>query len=131
MTQTQSQIGYGSLMMMMSTFGSGYCDPKVSIRYYDSGINPSSSYIDADSTTSYMHGHEHGHREHNEYLYYEALRRYQIDKSTNNNQRTKRSQNNIEFRVDSSKLRLSSKLCSWWCACLCVLSNLFWKKVSV
>uniref|UniRef100_A0A9I9ELD8 Uncharacterized protein n=1 Tax=Cucumis melo TaxID=3656 RepID=A0A9I9ELD8_CUCME len=30
MTQTQSQTDYGSSMMMIPTFGAGYCDSKVS-----------------------------------------------------------------------------------------------------
>ncbi|KAA0032200.1 serine/threonine-protein phosphatase 7 long form-like protein [Cucumis melo var. makuwa] len=46
MTQTQSQTGYG--------------------------VGPSSSYMDVDLSTSYMHGHERGYEEHNEYLYHEA-----------------------------------------------------------
>ncbi|TYK22189.1 GATA zinc finger domain-containing protein 10-like isoform X2 [Cucumis melo var. makuwa] len=46
MTQTQSQTGYG--------------------------VGPSSSYMDVDPSTSYMHGHERGYEEHNEYLYHEA-----------------------------------------------------------
>uniref|UniRef100_A0A9I9EI98 Uncharacterized protein n=1 Tax=Cucumis melo TaxID=3656 RepID=A0A9I9EI98_CUCME len=56
--------------------------------------------MDVDLSTSYMHGHRRGYEEYNEYLYYEAPVKYQIDKCTNKNQRTKRNQNNIEFRVD-------------------------------
>ncbi|TYK09656.1 GATA zinc finger domain-containing protein 10-like isoform X2 [Cucumis melo var. makuwa] len=58
-TQTQSDTGYVSLVMMMSVFRTGY---------YDSGVDQSS-----DFKTQYMHGHGHDRGEHNEYLYYEAL----------------------------------------------------------
>uniref|UniRef100_A0A9I9E7E5 Uncharacterized protein n=1 Tax=Cucumis melo TaxID=3656 RepID=A0A9I9E7E5_CUCME len=34
-----------SPMMMMPTFGAGYCDYEVSIRYYDLGVGLSSSYM--------------------------------------------------------------------------------------
>ena len=59
-------------MTMMPIFGAGHCDSEVGTGYYDSGIDPSSSYMDAGPLTSYMHGHKRGHGEHNEYLYYEA-----------------------------------------------------------
>ncbi|TYK18868.1 GATA zinc finger domain-containing protein 10-like isoform X2 [Cucumis melo var. makuwa] len=71
-TQTQSQTGCGSLTMMMSTFGSRYCDSEVGTRYYNLGVGPSSSYMDVGPSTSYMHGHGHGYWEHNEYLYHET-----------------------------------------------------------
>ncbi|KAA0049532.1 GATA zinc finger domain-containing protein 10-like isoform X2 [Cucumis melo var. makuwa] len=71
-TQTQSQTGYGSPMMMMPTFGAGYCDSEVSTGYYDAGIGPLSSYMDVGPSNSYMHGHGRGYGEHNEYLYHEA-----------------------------------------------------------
>ena len=63
MTYIQSQIGYGAPMMMMPTFGAGYCDYEV---------GPSSSYMDVGLSTFYMHGHKRGHGEHNKYMYYEA-----------------------------------------------------------
>ena len=72
MTQTQSQTSYDSSMMMMSTFGAGYCDFEASTRYYDLGFNPSSSYMNIGPSTSFMHGHNRGYGEHNKYLYYEA-----------------------------------------------------------
>ena len=72
MRQTQSQNGYGTPMIMMPTFGAGYCDSKIGTENYDSGIDPSSSYMDVGPTTFYMHGHECGHGEHNKYMYYEA-----------------------------------------------------------
>uniref|UniRef100_A0A9I9EDY5 Uncharacterized protein n=1 Tax=Cucumis melo TaxID=3656 RepID=A0A9I9EDY5_CUCME len=50
-------------MMMMLAFGAGY---------YDSGVSPSSSYMDVGLSTSYMHGHERGYEEYNKYLYHEA-----------------------------------------------------------
>ncbi|KAA0047564.1 GATA zinc finger domain-containing protein 10-like isoform X2 [Cucumis melo var. makuwa] len=84
-TQTQSETGYVSPVMMMSTFGMGYYDPEVGqsldfgTRYYNSEADPSSSnfgqeYYDlgTNPSSSYMHGHGHGRGEHNEYLYYEA-----------------------------------------------------------
>ena len=70
-TQTQSQTGYGSLIMMIRTIGVGYCDSEVGTRYYDSRLVHRSLYIDASSSNSYMHGHECAYGEHNEYLYYE------------------------------------------------------------
>uniref|UniRef100_A0A9I9EJU6 Uncharacterized protein n=1 Tax=Cucumis melo TaxID=3656 RepID=A0A9I9EJU6_CUCME len=45
-------------MMMMPTFGVGYCDSEADTGYYDSRIGPSSSYMDVDLSTSYMHGHD-------------------------------------------------------------------------
>uniref|UniRef100_A0A9I9CKH0 Mediator of RNA polymerase II transcription subunit 12-like n=1 Tax=Cucumis melo TaxID=3656 RepID=A0A9I9CKH0_CUCME len=89
-----------SPMTMMPTFGAGYCDSEVGTGYYDAGVGPTSSYMDVGLLTSYMHGHRRGYGEHNEYLYHEAPAMYQIDKSINKNQRTKRIKNNIEFRVD-------------------------------
>ncbi|KAA0025972.1 mediator of RNA polymerase II transcription subunit 12-like isoform X1 [Cucumis melo var. makuwa] len=71
-TQKQNQTGYGSPMIMMPTFGVGYCDFEVNTEYYDSGVGPSSSYMDVGPSTSYMHGHRHDYGEHNEYLYHEA-----------------------------------------------------------
>ena len=71
-TQTQSQTGYGSPMMMMPTFRAEYCDSEVGTRYYDAGVSPSSSYMDVGPSNSYMHGHGRGYGEHNEYLYHEA-----------------------------------------------------------
>ncbi|KAA0041612.1 mediator of RNA polymerase II transcription subunit 12-like isoform X1 [Cucumis melo var. makuwa] len=59
-------------MMMMPTFGAGYCDSEVGIGYYDSGVGPSSSYMDVIPSTSYMHGHGRGYGGHNEYLCHEA-----------------------------------------------------------
>ena len=55
MIQTQIQNGYNSLMIMLPTFGAGYCDSKVGTRYYDSGVDLSSSYMNANPSTSYMH----------------------------------------------------------------------------
>ena len=62
----------GTPMMMMLIFGVGYCDSKTSKENYDSGVDPSSSYMDAGPSTSYMHGHRCDHGEHNKYMYYEA-----------------------------------------------------------
>ena len=92
-TQTQSQTGYGSPMMMMPAFRVGYCDFKVGIGYYDLGVSPSSSYMDVGPSTSYMHGHGHGRDrgEHNEYLYYEAPTDIPDPQEPNKNQRIKRS----------------------------------------
>ncbi|KAA0060605.1 GATA zinc finger domain-containing protein 10-like isoform X2 [Cucumis melo var. makuwa] len=60
-------------MMPMPIFGAGYCDTEVDIGYYDSGVDPLSSYMDVGPLTSYMHGHGRDFGEHNEYLYHEAL----------------------------------------------------------
>ena len=84
-TQTQSETGHVSPVMMMSTFGTGYYDPEVGqsldfeTGYYNSEADPSSSnfgqeYYDlgTNPSSSYMHGHGRGRGEHNEYLYYVA-----------------------------------------------------------
>ena len=57
---------------MMPAFGLGYYDSKACTRYFNSGVGPSSLYMNDDPSTSYMHGHERGRWEHNKYLYYEA-----------------------------------------------------------
>ncbi|TYK18882.1 GATA zinc finger domain-containing protein 10-like isoform X2 [Cucumis melo var. makuwa] len=69
-TQTQSEHGYVSPVMMMRAFET---------TYYNSEAGPSSSnfrqqYCDlgSDSSSSYMHCHGRGRGEHNEYLYYEV-----------------------------------------------------------
>ena len=53
MTQTHSQTGYGTPMMMMPTFGAEYCNSEVGIGNYDSSTDPLSSYMDASPSTSY------------------------------------------------------------------------------
>ncbi|KAA0025800.1 GATA zinc finger domain-containing protein 10-like isoform X2 [Cucumis melo var. makuwa] len=94
-TQTQSDTGYVSLVMMMSVFRTGY---------YDSGVDQSS-----DFKTQYMHGHGHDRGEHNEYLYYEALaavleepdeQQQQENWRNYNNKRIWRNYNNKECKVD-------------------------------
>uniref|UniRef100_A0A9I9EG94 Uncharacterized protein n=1 Tax=Cucumis melo TaxID=3656 RepID=A0A9I9EG94_CUCME len=99
-TQTQSQTGYGSPMTMMPTFGAGYCDSEVGTGYYDAGISPLSSYMDVGPSNSYMHGHGRALGNITNICIMKHLQMYQIDKSTNKNQRTKRTENNIEFRVN-------------------------------
>ena len=60
-------------MTLMPTFGAEYCDFEIDTGYYDSGVCPSSSYMDVGPSTSYMHGHGRGYWEHNKYLYHEQL----------------------------------------------------------
>uniref|UniRef100_A0A9I9EJH2 Uncharacterized protein n=1 Tax=Cucumis melo TaxID=3656 RepID=A0A9I9EJH2_CUCME len=60
-------------MTMMPTFGAEYYDSEVGTGYYDSGIDPLSSYMDVSPSTFYMHGHGRGYGEHNKYLYHEVL----------------------------------------------------------
>ncbi|KAA0032526.1 GATA zinc finger domain-containing protein 10-like isoform X2 [Cucumis melo var. makuwa] len=91
--------GYGSPIMMMPTFGAKFSDSEIDIGYYELGVGPSFSCMDVGLSTSYMHiGHKRGHGEHNEYLCYKAP----IDVSDRQEyqQESKRSQNNIGFRVD-------------------------------
>ncbi|XP_050937121.1 uncharacterized protein LOC127148153 [Cucumis melo] len=84
-TQTQSEHGYVSPVMMMRAFETTYYDSGVGqssdfgTGYYNSKAGSSSSnfrqqYCDlgSDSSSSYMHCHGRGRGEHNEYLYYEV-----------------------------------------------------------
>uniref|UniRef100_A0A9I9D8T2 Uncharacterized protein n=1 Tax=Cucumis melo TaxID=3656 RepID=A0A9I9D8T2_CUCME len=85
-TRSESETCYINRMMMMSVFGTRYYDLGVGqssnfgIGYYNIEAGPSSSnfgqeYYDlrTDPSYSYKHGrYGRGHREHNEYLYYEV-----------------------------------------------------------
>uniref|UniRef100_A0A9I9DU78 Uncharacterized protein n=1 Tax=Cucumis melo TaxID=3656 RepID=A0A9I9DU78_CUCME len=85
-TQTQREHSYVSPVMMMPTFGTTYYDSGIDQSsdfgrgYYNLEAGPSSTdfrqqYFDleSDPSSSYMHGHERGRGEHNEYLYYKVL----------------------------------------------------------
>uniref|UniRef100_A0A9I9DC68 Uncharacterized protein n=1 Tax=Cucumis melo TaxID=3656 RepID=A0A9I9DC68_CUCME len=87
-------------MMMMPMFGVGYCDFEVGTGYYDLGLfHCLHTWMSVHQLLTCMDT-DVAMRNIMNICIMKHLQRYQIDKSTNKNQRTKKTENNIEFRFN-------------------------------
>ncbi|KAA0040602.1 mediator of RNA polymerase II transcription subunit 12-like isoform X1 [Cucumis melo var. makuwa] len=98
-TQTQSQTSYGSLMTMMPTFGVGFVILRSVEDIMMQSIHRLHTWMSVHQLLTCMDTDVAMGNIMNICIM-KHLQMYQIDKSTNKNQRTKRTENNIELRVD-------------------------------